>query len=87
MQELSTTGAGDTGDATIMQPAVDVTEHGPDIFEKRDSVDSDEDGAGHGEQSVEPLLGEVSQHELPIELASMTDRYFFLRLLPTSHGH
>lgn len=77
MQEMSTTGAGDSGDAAILQPAVDVTEHGPDIFEKRDSVDSDEDGGGHGEQSVETLLGEDGLHELPIELASMTDRYFF----------
>jgi hypothetical protein len=80
MQELSTTGAG-SGDATAFEPAVAVTQHGHDIFEKRDSVDEDED-AGHGEQSVE-IPGEVGQHELPIELASMTDRY--LRPSPSSH--
>jgi hypothetical protein len=75
MQELSTAGAGNSdGTTALQQPAVDVTDHGHDIFEKRDSVDSD-DGAGHGEQSVETLPGEDGQHELPIELASMTDRY------------
>ncbi|CRG86786.1 hypothetical protein PISL3812_03798 [Talaromyces islandicus] len=75
MQDLSTAGAGDNGDATTLEPAVEVTDHGQDIFEKRDSVDSDEDAARHGEQSVETLTVEVSQHELPIELASMTDRF------------
>lgn len=74
MQELRTTGAGDSDNATTLEPTVDVTEHGHDIFEKRDSVDSNEDSAGHGEQSVETLPSEHTQHELPIELASMTDR-------------
>lgn len=73
MQELSTTAeTARTDELTVLEPVVYEAEHGPDIFEKRDSVDSDEDGTGHGEQSLENLL---DQHELPIELASMTDRY------------
>jgi hypothetical protein len=50
---------------------------GPDIFEKRDSTDSD---MGTTAQPSEQLLGHAQDlghesHTLPIELASLTDRY------------
>lgn len=46
---------------------------GPDIFERRDSVDSESDRAAANGASGAPPADDV-QHELPVELASLTDR-------------
>ena len=47
----------------------------PDIFERRDSVDSETERAAHNDASTgAPSGGDVSL-ELPVELASLSDRY------------
>jgi hypothetical protein len=54
--------------------------HGPDLFEKQDSIETDVNGdAAHSEQPFAQNQGlDTASNELPVELASLTDRYLIL---------
>lgn len=51
--------------------------HGPDLFEKQDSIETDPNGAVTPlEQPFALYQGfDTAPDELPVELASLTDRY------------
>lgn len=56
----------------VGQSAAD--EGGPDIFESRDSVDAETDHAANGESRQGTSSADDVPPELPVELASLTDR-------------
>ncbi|KAH8691246.1 putative VPS9 domain protein [Talaromyces proteolyticus] len=74
MQALGTSGADPHDDASTLEQVNDEPEQGLDVFEKRDSVDSELESAAQDQSLGEPL-GQEGMHELPIELASLTDRF------------
>jgi hypothetical protein len=58
-----------------VQPPGD--EGGPDIFERRDSLESETERAANNQANTGASSGNDNVHlELPVELASLSDRYF-----------
>jgi hypothetical protein len=57
---------------TSEQPPGD--DGGPDIFERRDSLESETERATNGEATVKASSGDDVPLELPVELASLSDR-------------
>lgn len=50
-------------------------EGGPDIFERRDSLESETDRATNNHANTGVSSGDDVPLELPVELASLSDRY------------
>ena len=58
---------------TSEQPPGD--EGGPDIFERRDSLESEAERAANNQANTGVSPGDDIPLELPVELASLSDRY------------
>lgn len=63
----------ENAEQTSEQPPGD--EGGPDIFERRDSLDSETGHAVNHEAGTGASSGHDVPLELPVELASLSDRY------------
>lgn len=59
---------------TSEQPPGD--DGGPDIFERRDSLESETERATNSHANTGVSSGDDVPLELPVELASLSDRYF-----------